>query len=42
MFSDGRFQYWIVVSFGLAPAGTPTRAQVIAAAESLYRRVHGR
>jgi hypothetical protein len=41
MFSDGRFQYWV----GLVspPAVTlPLEAQVIAAARSLYRRVHGR
>jgi hypothetical protein len=35
LFSDGRFQY-------LVRAGAASRTQVIAAARSLYRRVHGR
>jgi len=45
IFDDGRFQYQ--VSFGSSPwanhlHGPAIKAQTIAAAQSLYRRVHGR
>ena len=41
-FSDGRFQYGIFAVFRSSAAGALAKAQVIAAAEALYRRVHGR
>lgn len=39
LFSDGRFAYFVGV--GWNNGGTPARSALIAAAQSLYKRVHG-
>jgi hypothetical protein len=39
LFSDGRFVYFVGVGWG--PGGRPARAALIAAAQTLYKRVHG-
>jgi acid phosphatase family membrane protein YuiD len=41
-FSDGRFQYGIFAVFHSSAATALAKAQMIAAAQALYRRVHGR
>jgi hypothetical protein len=40
LFSDGRFLYF--VGDGWSAGATPARAALIAAAQSLYKRVYGR
>jgi hypothetical protein len=40
LFSDGRFLYFVGV--GWSPGGKPARAALIAAAQTLYKRVGGR
>jgi hypothetical protein len=40
LFSDGRFLYFVGV--GWEAGGKPARAALIAAAQTLYKRVHGR
>jgi hypothetical protein len=45
MFSDGRFQYEIAFAgslWAIHRHGPAIKAQTIAAAQALYRRVHGR
>jgi hypothetical protein len=39
LFFDGRFLYFVGVGWG--PGGKPARAALIAAAQTLYKRVHG-
>jgi hypothetical protein len=41
MFTDGPFQYLVGAGFAASASKMPTRAQVIAAATTLYRNVHG-
>jgi hypothetical protein len=41
MFTDGLFQYLVGAGFATNARKPPTRAEVIAAATTLYRRVHG-
>lgn len=41
VFSDGPFQYLVGIGFPVGAEDAVTRAQVIAAATALYRRVHG-
>jgi hypothetical protein len=40
LFSDGRFLYFVGIGWG--GGGKPARAALVAAAQKLYRRVHGR
>jgi hypothetical protein len=42
MFNDGRFQYGLGAGGNSSATMAPTKAQVIAAAKALYRRVQGR
>lgn len=42
IFADGPFTYHLGVGWGAQVKDTPTRAQLIAAATALYKRVHGR
>lgn len=39
-FADGRYHYVVGAGYPAGSANTPTRAQVITAARTLYRRVH--
>ena len=42
IFADGPFTYHVGVGWGMQVKDPPTRAQLIAAATTLYKRVHGR
>jgi hypothetical protein len=42
IFADGPFTYHVGVGWGSQVKDPPTRAQLIAAATTLYKRVHGR
>jgi hypothetical protein len=42
IFADGPFTYHLGVGWGNQASSPPTRAQLIAAAEALYKRVHAR
>ena len=42
IFSDGPFTYYVGVGWGTQVPNPPTRAQLSAAATTLYKRVHGR
>jgi hypothetical protein len=42
IFNDGPFTYHVGVGWGTQVTNPPTRAQLIAAATTLYKRVHGR
>ena len=42
VFADGDFIYWVGVGWGNQAKDQPTRDQLITAATSLYKRVHGR
>ena len=42
IFADGRFVYFVGAGWGLDAKQPPTRAQVISASTTLYRRVRGR
>jgi hypothetical protein len=42
IFTDGPFTYHVGVGWGTQVTSPPTRAQLIAAATTLYKRVHGR
>ena len=42
IFTDGPFTYHVGVGWGTQVTNPPTRAQLIAAATTLYKRVHGR
>lgn len=42
IFADGPFTYHIGIGWGAQLKDPPTRAQLIAATRTLYKRVHGR